>query len=201
MRPDYPPCRISPLRRQLSATLRWASRRISMTFRILVAFLTASYALAGYADDAGIFPYTQAGIRQLSNTIQSVSLIKQIDGKTFLVELEINKDPFVGGAQDWNSVSSDVFGLSKKLLGRPETARISFKFRSPQNNNFDWANVFVRREKLPKNWDELTYHQFFGRSEPLPGNIQTTKWLCDYYNKYHSSQPPTGIPFFCKLKD
>lgn len=172
-----------------------------MRFGIWPTFLTSFLCLAAYAGDTGVFPYTQAGIKSISGAIKSVSLTQQIDGKTFLVELEINKDPFIGGAQDWNSVSSDVFAISKKLLGRPETARIFYKFRSPQNNNFDWASVTVRRDKLPNNWNELTYHQFFGRSDPLPGSVQTTKWLCDYYKKYHSSQPPTGVPFYCKLKD
>ena len=171
-----------------------------MRFGFWAAVLTVIISFVAHAGDAGVFPYTEAGIKQISSAIKSVSLTRQIDGRSFLVELEISKDPFVGGAQDWNSVSSDVFAISKKLLGRPETARINFKFISPQNNNFNWASVFVRRDELPKNWSELTYHQFFGRSDPLPGNIQTTQWLCDYYNKYRSSQPPTGIPFYCKLR-
>lgn len=167
----------------------------------MTALLTALFSFSASAGDTEVFPYTQAGIKQISNSIKSVSLTQQIDGKSFLVKLEISKDPFTGGAQDWNSVSSDVFSISKKLLGRPETASINFEFRSPINNNFNWASVFVRKGDLPTNWNELTYHQFFGRLEPLPGSVQTTKWLCEYYNKYRSSQPPTGIPFFCKLKD
>jgi hypothetical protein len=131
------------------------------------------------AADTKPFPYTPDGIKSIAANIQTVSLTPQIDGRTYLVEIEMKKDPFVGGGQDWNSVSSEVYNISKTLLGREETTRIGIKFRSPKNSNFDWATVFVRRDRLPPDWAKLTYHQFFARVEPLPtrrrsGSASTT---------------------------
>lgn len=144
------------------------------------------------------FAFTVDGIKGLSSQITSVQLTPQYNNpNTFLVEIEFNKEIFIGGAQDWNSITADAFGLSRTLLAKPNTEKIHFTFRSPDNNNLDWARIFVDRNKLPKEWQSLTYLEFFSFSRPIPGTLETGRWLCEFYGKYQSSQPSGLIPDFC----
>ena len=136
------------------------------------------------------FSLTIEGIKSLDSSISSVGLTPQnATQDTYFVELVIKKDPFTGGAQDWNSISSEVYRFGKTLFEKPEIVRISIIFRSPENNNFEWAKVFIQRDKLPNNWQSLTYLEFFSFSDPIPGNIQAGKWLREFYEKYESSKP------------
>jgi hypothetical protein len=156
----------------------------------------------GNAAEPPAFDFTAEGIKTLSSDIQKVSLTAQITKKgksdTFLVDIELNKNPFTGGAQDWNSIATDVSNLSKRLFARPEAVRINFAFRSPDNNNIDWAHVFVTLDKLPKGWAEITYLEFFSFVRPLPGTLQAGQWLCDFYKKYESAMPQGKLPPSCK---
>lgn len=185
----------------LGPTLHWATRSAVVSRRILILFSLMAVWGDCIGADPGVVPFTPESIKRISRNINAVALNPQITPGTYLVEIDFHKDPFVGGGQDWNSISNEVWLISKRLLLRSETARIYFKFISPKNKNFQWASVMVRRDKLPHNWDELTYHQFFGRSEPLPGSVETGRWLCEHYKKYRSSQPAAGLPFYCSLKD
>lgn len=147
--------------------------------------------------------FNDAWIKSLSSDIESVSFSPYtIDkGKTFLergrVEIILNTATLWGGAQDWNSAAATIHSLSKELLARKEPAVIDFVFRSTENNNFDWARIVVERKKLPENWQELTYLNFFGLAKPLPQNLQAGQWLCEFYNKYKSSRPNNRLPEFC----
>lgn len=173
-----------------------------MSRHVIIATMLAVTLIGCDVSEPKNFAFTIEGIKSISDSIALVSLIPQITKEgTYLVEIGINEDPFTGGAQDWNSVSSEVFRIGKALLAKPETVKIHFTFKSPQSNNFDWARVFVQRDKLPQNLQNLTYLEFFSYSEPLPGNIQASKWLCEFYEKYESSRPHGQFPKFCRIKD
>ncbi|MDD5412675.1 MAG: hypothetical protein PHF31_14915 [Methylobacter sp.] len=177
------------------------SNAISIFALVIIALSVAFVIFSGSNESAQTkdFAFTVDGIKSLSIDITSVYLTPQFNKPdTFLVEIELNKNPFTGGAQDWNSISAEVFSLSKSLLAKQNTDKIHFVFRSPDNNNLDWARIFVDRKELPKDWENLTYLQFFGISRPLPGTLETGRWLCDFYKKYESSRPNGLTPDFCK---
>lgn len=173
-----------------------------MIKRILIVASFAPLLIGCEPSEPKNFDFTVEGIKTLSARIKAVTLTPQIKTKgTYFVQIDINKDPFTGGAQDWNSISSDVRYLSTILLSKPEVDRINFAFRSTENKNLDWAYVLVDREKLPQDWQDITYHQFFGFSDPKGGTLQASQWLCDYYKKYESAQPHGHLPHFCIMKD
>ena len=146
------------------------------------------------------YTFTPEGIKTLSPSITDVNFTPQSKPtNTVLIDIDINKDPFTGGAQDWNSIAGDAYELSKTLLKNPNTQKIHFTFRSPDNKNIDWARFFVDRDNLPEKWQAITYLQFFSYSRPMPGTVEAGRWLCDFYGKYKSSRPYGNgeTPDFC----
>lgn len=133
------------------------------------------------------FEFTNEGIKGLSEDITNASISKNPkNDKNFIVEIDSNKNPFTGGAQDWNSIAMDSWRISKTLLTY-QVDKIDFVFRSPDNDNIDWARITIKANDLPKNWQNLTYLQFFSYSNPIPGTLETSDWLCDFYKKYESA--------------
>lgn len=129
-----------------------------------------------------------------------VKLTSQIDNdKTYLADININKDPFTGGKNDWNMVAGEVSTYCKILLNNPSIVRLHFAFYSPENKNIDWAHVRVDRNKLPAKWENDSYLHFFSYIKPDPGTLQATQWLCDFYKKYGSARPNGQIPDFCSM--
>lgn len=146
------------------------------------------------SDEQKDFDLTEAGIKGLLPSIRKVEITPQIDPTLVYVQITMEKDPFTGGAQDWNSIAADVHGLSKRLLSKPAVIRARFEYISPQNGGKSWAAVQWRRKEIPENWKDLTYLQFFGLTDPLPAGLQTSGWLCEFYGKYESAAPARGTP-------
>ena len=144
------------------------------------------------------FELTEQGIKALDRDIAQISITPQLDGQANLVEVRFNRDPLTGGKNDWNRIASDAHQLMRKLLAKPEVSRIRMAFVSPQNNNLDWAHIAVDRKSLPSDWESLSYLEFFAKTDPKPGSIETARWLCEFYGTYRSAQPATGLPPTCK---
>ncbi len=149
------------------------------------------------AGDPKDFEVTEAGIKGLATRIKKVEITPQLDPGLFYVQITMEKDPFTGGAQDWNSIASDVHSLSQRLLTKPSVTRARFEYVSPQNGGKAWAAVQWKRKDIPENWKELTYLQFFGVADPLPSGMETARWLCEFYAKYESAAP-SSIASRCK---
>jgi len=95
---------------------------------------------------------------------------------------------FWGGAQDWNGVATTMFNLSKTLFQRKDIAQVAFVVWNKEHT-LDWARIEVDRKKLPKNWSELTYLEFFSYTHPIAGTLEADKWLSEFYAKYSSANP------------
>jgi hypothetical protein len=140
-------------------------------------------------------------IQNVSSNFKEITiwpLYKENATKSYAVDIRIEKDPLFGGANEWNMISSSVFRYSKELLKQPAIYKIHYIFYSPQNQNIDWAHVWVDRDMLPSNWEDLTYHQFFSFIKPDPSHLQSIQWLCEYYEKYSSARPHGMIPDYCR---
>lgn len=153
----------------------------------------STYAIAGKN-----FELNEQGIKALDKKIAKVELTRQVDGKTQLVEVRINRDPLTGGKNDWNWIAQDGHRLMSTLLEKPEVNRIRLVYISPENKNLDWAYISVNRSDLPSDWNSLSYLQFFGKTKPQAGTLETGQWLCDFYGQYRSARPATGLPKACK---
>jgi hypothetical protein len=142
------------------------------------------------------------GVKALSSDIRTVLLTPQADKEgTYLVELVINKDPYAGGgAQDWNAIADEVANLSRQLLQYSQVVRINFSFPSDANQGLDWAWVILVRAKLPQNWQDLSYLQFFAATRPVARTAEAEEWLCEFYAKYRNAAPGGKIPDSCKIR-
>ena len=141
-------------------------------------------------------------VKALSSDIRTVLLTPQSDKEgTYLVDIVINKDPYAGGgAQDWNAIADQVANLSRQLLQYPEVVRINFTFQSDANQGLDWAWAILVRAKLPQNWQELSYLQFFAATRPVARTGEADLWLCEFYAKYRSAAPGGKLPVSCKIR-
>lgn len=144
--------------------------------------------------------FTVEHIKKLTGS-ETVGLHQQTGANknTYLVELTFNQSIVFSVAQAWNSVAGRVHYVSKKLLARPETVRIHFIFRSPENNNSDWAHVWVKRTTLPNNWENATYLEFFSLADMVNGGtVDVNQGLCEFYLKYESARPHGKLPASCR---
>ncbi|MFG5777704.1 hypothetical protein ACFIQF_11580 [Comamonas sp. J-3] len=178
-------------------------KRIFATARMTACALAAStlWLLAGCSGEQSkpsSFALTEEGIKTLSPKIAKVVVTPQVDGPESRVEIELNSDPNLGGKGEWNSLAQDSHSMFTRLLAKPEVSRVFIKVVSPANKNLHWARVSVDRSKLPSDWQNLTYLQFFAHTNPMAGTLQTGQWLCEFYAAYQSAQPPGGLPRNCK---
>ena len=145
------------------------------------------------------FVFTSDGIKALSPSIRDARLTAEAgDGAAanYRVAIAIHKQPLQGAA-DWNSVAHDVRSLSEFLLDRPEPVRIDFSFSSPESGGTEWARSTVLRTRLPENWRELTYLQFFSRTDAEPATADAAASLCAFYHDYANSRPSGAMPDSC----
>lgn len=142
--------------------------------------------------------FTAEAIKTLSSDIMSVKLHPQVTKEnTFLVDLDMETTVLWGGAQDWNEVAATVSTISKKLLEHPEAERINFNFHAKDNNGLNWAAVFLERNKLPNDFQKLTYLEFFSFVRTAPGTLQTAEWECEFFKEYQSARPNGKMPKYC----
>ena len=166
--------------------------------RLAVAIPALALLVAcGEAEQKG-FDLTDAGIKTLDRKIAQVRVSPQVDGSTNLVEVTIHEDPTFGGSGEWNGIATNSHRLLSTLFARPDVSRVRISYVSPANKGIDWAQVSMTRSDLPADWKALTYLQFFSRTKPLPGTLETGVWLCEFYQKYESSRPPSGVAARCK---
>lgn len=164
----------------------------NLLFVLLVVFLSACEKPTPTS-----FTLTSDGIKSLSPFISSVEIIPQnVPGKIY-VEIKVNNDPTWGGEQDWNSVANDVHNLSLALFSKPEIVRARIGYVSPKNKNLEWALFFIEPKDFPSNWRDLSYLQFFSLLDPMPGTLETGRWVCEFYKKYSSSMPGGKLPHQC----
>lgn len=128
---------------------------------------------------------------------KNVILTKQVDGESYLVEITVDRDIFIGGQSDWNSLASETFGYTKTILSNNNFSRIHYTFISPANKNTPWASLWVKKQDLPENW-KASYLFYFSNIKADPGTPQVSKWLCDFYAKYETSRPKGEMPAYCK---
>jgi hypothetical protein len=164
--------------------------------RLWIALLTVLLSACSQAPKD--FAVTPEGIKSLSPSIAEVSITPQVDPSQVYVELRITKDPQTGGAQDWNSVAADTHYLATALFEKTAVARVRMAFKSPANNGLEWAVLFIRKTDLPQGWRGMTYLQFFSELDPLPGALDASRWLCEFYEKYPSSMPDGKRSRHCK---
>jgi hypothetical protein len=141
------------------------------------------------------FTLTEEGIKTLDSDINTVRLAVSRNQ----IDIDIIKDPFTGGAQDWNSIANTTYRIGKKLLTKLEVKTVTLVWWSSGEKPIDWARVILDREKIPTNWEELTYLQYFSSLKKLPGTVEAGQWLCDFYAKYESARPNGIVPDFCKI--
>lgn len=142
--------------------------------------------------------FTAERVKALSADIASVRAMN-IDQKNsaYRIAIDINKDPVTGSAKDWNAVAIIILKLSKALLLKPKVHELNFTFWMTDSSDIDWARVSVIRDKLPPNWQRLTYQEFFALSDTKPGSVHSGHWLCDFYHQYDLAKPKEGLPDFC----
>ncbi len=140
------------------------------------------------------FALTQGGIKTLDSNINAVRL----SDSGSQIDIDVSKDPFTGGAQDWNSIANMTYSICNKLLSKQEVKTVTLVWWSSEDKPVDWARVILERDKLPANWPELTYLQFFSGLKKLPGTVEAGRWLCEFYSKYESSRLNGVMPDFCK---
>lgn len=144
------------------------------------------------------FSLTQEGVKSLNPKITSVTVIEQIDGKTNFVDLTLSESVVWGGQSDWNAAAITSHRLMTQLLSKAEVSRVRFVFYDTANK-IEWAQVKLARADLPPNWSELTYLQVFATAKPVAGTLEAGQWLCDFYAKYASANPPgTEHLMYCR---
>lgn len=134
---------------------------------------------------------TEESIKSVSPQIVSAEIYEQYAGDNKglnNIDVHINTKAFWGGAQDWNGVSMTIFDLSKTMLQRKDIAKISYVVWN-EDHTIDWARVEVDKKRLPENWSELTYLQFFSFCKPISGTVDAEEWLNEFYAKYSSANP------------
>ncbi|WP_300434746.1 hypothetical protein [Zoogloea sp.] len=156
--------------------------------RLILASLVI-FALIACSSEPKDFPVTKDGIKTISASIMNVSITPQIDPRQVYVDVTVKKDPLTGGAQDWNSVADEVHYLASRLFSKPEVARVRISFKSPENKGLEWAVFFIRQSDLPQGWRGMNYLQFFSVIDPMPGALDASRWLCEFYEKYSSAMP------------
>lgn len=135
------------------------------------------------------FTLDEQGIKALDASISSVNITDQIDGKTKLVELTLMESIEWGGQPEWNKVAGKSHTLMSALLSKDEVSRVRLIFYAPELK-LDWAQVRLNKANLPPAWRDLTYLQFFALTKPMSGTLESGRWLCDFYRKYKSANPP-----------
>lgn len=148
------------------------------------------------------FEMTEEGILALSPFIRSAHLSPATDSSAgkqpgYLASITIEKEPHTLGAGDWNVIAHDVRSLSELLLKQPQTRGIRFSFADPEQHNLEWARATVSRDRLPGDWEALSYLQFFGRIEPEAATRESESWLCEFYRQYASARPGGNLPEPC----
>ncbi|NJD06926.1 MAG: hypothetical protein FIA97_10575 [Methylococcaceae bacterium] len=148
------------------------------------------------------FEMTEEGILALSPFIRSAHLSPATDSSAgkqagYLASITIEKEPHTLGAGDWNVIAHDVRSLSELLLKQPQTSGIRFSFADPEQHNLEWARATVSRDRLPGDWEELSYLKFFGRIEPEATTRESETWLCEFYRQYASARPGGNLPETC----
>lgn len=138
------------------------------------------------------FELTPEGVKSLSPKIVEVKITPQTDPTQFYVSMEIKKEPFVGGAQDWNSVASEFDHLANQILTKSGVVRVRAEFAVLEPKQIGWAYVDLRTKDLPSDWRELSYLQRFSHVDVTPGTLQARAWLCDFYDQYSSARPRSG---------
>lgn len=145
--------------------------------------------------------FTEAGIKSLDPDIISVNIDKQAmpnNPKSYAVELEIKRDPS-NANNEWNYISQTyIHRIGSRLLDMQQVSRLRMVFISPSDGNKQWAQVKISKKDFSGNWKELTYHQFFSRTDPDANTLQIKSWLCRYYSKYESSRPNGTVPLWCE---
>jgi hypothetical protein len=138
-------------------------------------------------------------IKSLAPEIADAALVvSDKNNPAYRAEIDINKDPATGGAQDWNAIAMTVYKISKVLLPNPKIHEITFTFWMTDSSHVDWARVTINKVQLPTDWQRLTYQEFFALSTPLPGSVHSGHWLCDYYDTYRNIKPKGKLPSFCR---
>jgi hypothetical protein len=141
---------------------------------------------------------TIESIKALSPEIADVHLVvPDINNTVYRVEVDVNKDPATGGAQDWNAIAMMAYKISKALLPNPKIHEITFTFWMTDSSHVDWARVTVNKGQLPTDWQRLNYQEFFALSTPIPGSVHSGHWLCDFYDTYRNIKPSGKLPSFC----
>lgn len=143
------------------------------------------------------FALTSDGVKSLSPSIESVNFTSQADPSKFLVDIKIKNDPDSDGAQNWNSVAGEVHRLSRSLFAKPEVVRARISFVPKNDSRYEWAIIFIDAKKLPKSWSDLSYLRFFSQLQIMPGTLQSSGWLCEFYKKYNSATPDGVVPESC----
>lgn len=101
---------------------------------------------------------------------------------------------FWGGAEDWNMFASRVASISQALLKRPDVVRVRIVSHAQK---MDWAYADLKREELPQNFAQMTYLRVASMAHFDASTLQTSKWLCEFYNKYESARPHQMMPQWC----
>lgn len=177
------------------------NKEIYLFFRLFF-LLSLLLAFSGCKESDSQIPshldFTIESVKALSADIATVR-VEGIDQKNsaYRIAIDINKDPVTGGAQDWNSVAIMILKLSKVLLLKPKVHELNFTFWMTDSSATDWASVSVKQDKLPSNWQHLTYQEFFALSDTKPGSVHSGHWLCDFYQQYKLAKPKEGLPDFC----
>ena len=146
--------------------------------------LSVTFFISGCSDD-NVDPKTM-GVEAYAKTLDSTVSSTDFSSK-YTAEIHLSQAMTWGTKQDWNTFAGEVARVGQKLLvEKPEVQRIFIK---AYDGNFDWAMYVVKRDALPKGWQNASYLQFFSFGQVTSGSAQANQTLCDFYQSYESSRP------------
>lgn len=155
-------------------------KSILLVFMMAIGFMGCSDDMSesAYVKDQKI---TIESIKSVSSSILNAKIQENS------LEIEIKSNNW-SGVQAWNSIAIAVFPITKTLFLRNDVNKISYIVWDG-DHQFTWARVEVDRAKLPEKWNELTYLEFFSRTQHGSSTLQGNEWLNEFYNEYNSANP------------
>jgi len=133
---------------------------------------------------------TEESVKSISPQITSAYVNKQYAGEykgLTNIDIQINSGTSFGGEQAWNGSATTIFYLCKTLLLKNDIGKVTFIVSD--ETDLLWANIEVSKDRLPSNWNELTYLEFFSYVAPKPNGPDAQQWLSEFYSKYSSAAP------------
>lgn len=158
-------------------------------------FILGTLAACSNEPEPTLDQLTEAGVKALSEHIQSAKIEQQSNGHV-AIRVEYSFDPVVGSGTDWNSLAVRSTELMRSAFANSAVDALTVDAVAPKYNNLHWAMVSFKKDR-EANFKDTTYLQQFATAEVRAGTLQTQQWLCEFYASYPSATPDDGLPDSC----